>query len=435
MTYPTIMPALTLDFQNSKQLDPRVTFSRSSGATYINDAGLVVSADEHEPRFDHDPVTGECLGLLIEESRTNSLTDSEGFTEFNKVRVTDAAATGIVDPMGGAAAVAVTETVDDNTHFINDGQPNNPSLLQWTLSVYVKPRLRDYVMFDSVNAMDYGVIFDLVNGVNKLANQKSGWDGIYTVTQERLANGWWRLSQTGIFQSAGGNNKFTIMPVTSYDYADKSYPGDTSAPAMYVYGAQVEAGSFLSSYIPTAGSTITRSADIAQMTGDNFSSWYDPLENSMLIKFSTNDTSANYKPGLVTYDSTKALNLAPTVLGSQAFFYEQSGNPNFYNNVLVQARTARIQRTFAPSDPSYNSLGQFNTAAQGYAGADSADSGCFLNGTPPSTESSAGQNPGTVDSMWIGRDERFGTWLNGHISRIAYYNERLTDAELQTLTS
>ena len=73
MTYPTIMPALTLDFQNSQQLDPRVTFSRTQvtgQATYINSAGQVAYAAEHEPRFDHDG-NGECLGLLIEESRTN----------------------------------------------------------------------------------------------------------------------------------------------------------------------------------------------------------------------------------------------------------------------------------------------------------------------------------------------------------------------------
>ena len=76
MTYPTIMPAVTLDFQNSKQLDPRVTFSRSSSATYTNSAGQVVSAAENEPRFDHDPTTGESLGLLMEESRTNLFLNS-----------------------------------------------------------------------------------------------------------------------------------------------------------------------------------------------------------------------------------------------------------------------------------------------------------------------------------------------------------------------
>ena len=79
MTYPKIMPAITLDFQNSQQLDPRVTFSRTQATgktTYINSAGQIVYADEHEPRFDHDPITGEPLGLLIEESRKNYLPQS-----------------------------------------------------------------------------------------------------------------------------------------------------------------------------------------------------------------------------------------------------------------------------------------------------------------------------------------------------------------------
>ena len=71
--YPTVRPSLTLDFQKSKQLDPRISFSRASGATYLNpDTGLITLASEHEARFEKD-------GLLIEESRTNK-THPSNFT-------------------------------------------------------------------------------------------------------------------------------------------------------------------------------------------------------------------------------------------------------------------------------------------------------------------------------------------------------------------
>lgn len=73
---PAINPSLNLDFVNGKQLDPRITFSRNTVATYTNRYGLLVSAASNVPRIDYDPVTKKCLGLLIEEIRTNSLLNS-----------------------------------------------------------------------------------------------------------------------------------------------------------------------------------------------------------------------------------------------------------------------------------------------------------------------------------------------------------------------
>ena len=64
---PNVKPSLILDFANSKVLDPRIDFTRSSTAAYTNAQGLVAYAANNQPRFDHDPVTQQCKGLLIEE--------------------------------------------------------------------------------------------------------------------------------------------------------------------------------------------------------------------------------------------------------------------------------------------------------------------------------------------------------------------------------
>ena len=69
--YPTIRPALDLNFAATKTLDRRITFTRDSVGTYYDELGNVKYASNNTPRFDHDPDTGESLGLLIEESRTN----------------------------------------------------------------------------------------------------------------------------------------------------------------------------------------------------------------------------------------------------------------------------------------------------------------------------------------------------------------------------
>ena len=74
LNYPEIRPTLDLNFARVKALDSRITFARSSGGSYVGADGFIKYAGVNEARFDHDPVTGESLGLLVEEPRTNSFT-------------------------------------------------------------------------------------------------------------------------------------------------------------------------------------------------------------------------------------------------------------------------------------------------------------------------------------------------------------------------
>ena len=75
--YPTIEPSLKLNFADARALDPRITFTRASTATYVGRDGLIKTAGVNEARFDHDPTTGESLGLLIEEERTNLIPNGD----------------------------------------------------------------------------------------------------------------------------------------------------------------------------------------------------------------------------------------------------------------------------------------------------------------------------------------------------------------------
>ena len=71
-----VLPSMAIDFTTAT-LDPRVTFTRSGNtATYINSAGVITAINANLPRFDYDPVTLICKGLLLEEARTNFLVNS-----------------------------------------------------------------------------------------------------------------------------------------------------------------------------------------------------------------------------------------------------------------------------------------------------------------------------------------------------------------------
>lgn len=92
-SYPAIRPSLDLNFAGSRMLDPRITFSRASSATYFDKKMVMRTAPAGVPRIDHDPVTGECKGLLIEEQRTRLNFVSAAPTAAENVTVTDVAHT------------------------------------------------------------------------------------------------------------------------------------------------------------------------------------------------------------------------------------------------------------------------------------------------------------------------------------------------------
>ena len=78
-----VLPKLALDFTTAS-LDSRITFTRTTGASnpaaFVNSSGYITAATNDQPRFDYNPVTLACKGLLIEESRANLLLQSENFS-------------------------------------------------------------------------------------------------------------------------------------------------------------------------------------------------------------------------------------------------------------------------------------------------------------------------------------------------------------------
>ena len=74
--FPAIRPSLLLDFANSGRVDPRISSTRASTATCYGPDGVLRTVASNVPRIDFDPLTGKCLGLLVEEARTNLLLNS-----------------------------------------------------------------------------------------------------------------------------------------------------------------------------------------------------------------------------------------------------------------------------------------------------------------------------------------------------------------------
>jgi hypothetical protein len=262
-TYPTTRPSLNLDFANSATLDTRITFTRGTNATYTGSDGLVkYTSTINSPRFDWDPVTRECKGLLIEEARTNLWTYSNDFN-YDGTRCWQCSilANVTVAPDGTYSADKVIENATSNAHNTS-APPTVVSGTTYTFSAYVKAAERTYASFN-INANNgafagTGVFVNLTAGTVSIAYGTPITYGIIDV-----GNGWKRVYMT---QVAIAN----VTGVPSFGPAisgGEIYIGDGTS-GIYIWGAQFEVGTFPTSYIPSSV-TWTGRASTATYVGSN----------------------------------------------------------------------------------------------------------------------------------------------------------------------
>lgn len=408
MTYPTIRPELTLDFANSRQLDPRITFSRTQvtgQATYLNpDTGLIAYASEHEARFEKE-------GLLIEESRTNYSDNSVAFTNTGggTLAWTPNATTSPDGTTTAYKSVPVAGFVDRNTAQLSNLINGTGGV--FTGSVFVKKETLRYAHI-SINGSDYyyGRLFDLDTGTFVDTNSYNNPTSVDS-TVESFPNGWYRISvsraspvsETVVKFSVGSTDNAT----PSYPYGQVTYVADGTS-GMYFWGAQLEAG-FLTSYIPTSGSEVTRSPDIAQITGDNFSSWYNQSEGTLTIN------AADVKEGKYVSSLTSGTTGTPDTL---ALYRKDDDEWRVYHTASVTFSATGSDANFAAG---YSVSGSTRTASAAWKGS--------LVSNVPTDASSI-----PFTSLQIGTGPKTSGISNGHIARLSYYPRRLTDLELETIT-
>lgn len=273
--YTSVKPSLVLDFANAKSLDPRIDFNRNSIATYVGSNGLIKTARIQQPRLDHNPTTLEPKGLLIEDVSTNIRTNSEDTTAWGSNLGMTVTGNTTMAPDG---AITADSWIENSSGY---GSGFSSRWKEWsfsatngyiyTLSAFVKPNGRRYVacyFFGDNNVFGGQEIwFDLQTGT---VLSDSGVTSSRP-TIDRYPNGWCRISasrQSG----ASSTGYFAIRFAPTYPLT--SYTGDGSS-GIYVWGVQVEDSGWMTSYIPTTGSTATRAKEYATMNGVNVTSWYN----------------------------------------------------------------------------------------------------------------------------------------------------------------
>ena len=371
--------------------------------TYVPTTNLPSGA----PRFDHDPVTGESLGLLIEESRTNTLQYSEAFdnawwSKSNSVITANA----VTSPAGDITADRITPNAVTNS-FAAYKLLNFTSGDTYTQSIFAKANTYSVIgLEEQTNSGGVKITsFDLSNGTVGVAN------AAHTVSIEDFGNGWYRCSITYSCTETA-NDFIAVRVLETINTGSANWTAD-GASNLYLWGAQLEANaSFPTSYIPTSGTTVTRAADVADITGTNFSSWYNQSEGTMFsdTKITFNDANVPQFPAVYTTNSypNRLWSLYVNSAANNRIYIGADAFSNNFGSGVSSPQTFKVVQAISNTTSTYSA---------------SKDGGAVIAG---SVSAVADQ---TI--MSIG-PETGGTKL---IKRLTYYPYRLADATLQEITS
>lgn len=399
---------LALDFTSGNQtLDPRITFTRASSATRTNSSGLIQTMGNNVARFDYNPVTLAPKGLLIEEQRTNLVTYSEQFNNAAWTKTGSSVSSNvIVSPDGTINADKLIEDTSTGAHECAQSVTLVASTT-YALSVFAKADTRTLVR---VAGRSFGSWSTFPSAIfNLSAGTVTSISGVGTPTITSIGNGWYRCV---VFGTTSATNAGVTVGLVSTG-TTSSYTGDGTS-GLYIWGAQLEAGAFATSYIPTVASQVTRSADVAVMTGTNFSSWYNATEGSMYAQYDwLGDSSFDY---MFAVNDTTGNNLIGIGLS----------NANIYRGIVVTSGTTVASMTAG----GVGVIGQVYSQAMAYKLNDFAlAGGGVMRGTD-----TAGAVPVVTQASFNG-SSGISNLFNGHIRRIAYYPRRLANTELQVITS
>jgi hypothetical protein len=362
----------------------------------------IKTASRHTPRFDHDPITSESKGLLIEEARTNLATYSVDFSaghSNNNLLIVGKA----VAPDGTLTASVMQNVTDNGYNYTRIAGLQLTQNETYTYSVFAKAAgtfATNHIWLLGNTAGDTFSFFDLNNGTS---GHRS--NSYVTSKIQDVGNGWYRCSITFTNSAATGSQEIGVGLAQS----NSSPPTSSAGKQVYLWGEQLEVGSFATSFIPTSGSTVTRAADRAQIIGENFNSWFNQSSGTFYTEHQSAYGNSNH------------------------FVYQVSAG----NNVSGVIDQIRSRFRISPDNNDYADIntgtivpGTFHKIASSYAENDFAAS---LDGASVVVDTS-GQLDGQADRITIGDRSVSNSKLNGHIKKLAFFPQRLSNTTLQAMT-
>jgi hypothetical protein len=363
------------------QLEQRTSVTAYTPTTtqpITNYIPVLLSAGGNQARFDCNPTTGESLGLLIEEQRTNLASYSSDYNASGwnlRSGMTVVGSSGIA-PDGTLTASLASQAASFDG-YVYKTQSVLSSNTTYTMSIWAR------AIFGSPQIQ-----------FNAFWTASSS-----TSTAVSISSSWTRYTFTFTTGTVGGQ--------------DWGFYVKNNGSAL-VWGFQLEAGSFATSYIATTSASATRTADVAVMTGTNFSSWFN--YGQMTIYW---EAAGYYNDGgfeVFDLDSGNNTGRIRTRFGSAS----QVDQIDSGGNLVV---------TLDGGTVTANAFSKLATGLTQSSQALSFNNGSVVTSSAPFT-SLPMPTAARIGTNWVPSE-----FLNGTIKKIAFYPIKATNAQLQALTS
>jgi len=370
-------------------------FSRADGVqTRINKHGLIETVANNEPRLSYDIVDGkvsDCPHLLLEPQRTNLISQSEDIDSWGNQYSPTLTQNSSISPDGTVSAYKITATNLSSAKYIPATTVNST---QYNVSVFVKNINSQRSRIEIYNSPNCILEFNWTNNQPSTQYATTFTDVSYTY----YGDDWWRVSAN--FTATATNN--------FYVYPDRINGTDS----ILVWGAQIEAGSYPTSYIPTSGSAEQRQADICNGSGN--SETFNSSEGVLFVEFSGTSSDSTSKRITLNDGSTQnRVSVGIHSVSSQLFYFVSGGG----SVPFTQAITV-------------SSVEQFNKVAFKYK---SGDTALWVNGTEVNTKTNTFNISG-LDELSL-NDGGNANPFYGKVKELTVINEALTDEQLQLLTT
>ena len=394
--------------------DGDFAFTRTTVGTRINSLGLIEEVDSGKNRLNYDLLDGKVYGcphLLLEPSRTNYLHNSQTFLGF-VFQGSTFLQNQTISPDGTLNAGKLIENTNNERHSAFKVTASITSTSN-TVSVFLKKETRRYASIVTSDTTNWNtmVVVDLELGIITSTFNKSGFTSVNKI--ENYGNGWYRVTSsiTGSYTGNELYSRFGIQNIgTPSPPPSNNYQGDGTS-GIYIWGAQLEQGSYPTSYIKTTGSAVTRNAETA--FGSGTAQTFNDSEGVLMAEISAlADDGTERNLSLSNGTTSNRISWWLTATDTLAVAVYSGGVLQYFTNFSIG-----ISRNFNKISFQYK-LNNFKL---------------WINGFERATDTS-GITPIGLSELAFDRADGALDFY-GNVKQVQYFDTALANTELEELTS
>jgi hypothetical protein len=400
---PFFRPSLNLTSDRSLETHALVNYTRTGTQTYFDSNGVLQTAPANElpVGYEYNSATGlwERKGWYIGESRTNLIDYSEAAdlaSSLNEYSAVNTIINSGVDTLNGITFDEIEINTGETSAALQNLQSSLLSNTDYADSLFVREGSLSVIQAQiSAYGFLFTVEYDLVSGTATEISSNISFDfGIDNINGAYRC--WYELP---VQTDTSGVTRWAISGVA----------GDT----IKVGGYQFEQGSFPSPYIKTEGSQVTRGASLADITD---LSWYNQDEGTFVVE-------GNFEGGSDVGSGRYLMSIDNgNVTNNSISIYNRNGSAGSY---LIFSGNS-IQTVF-------NGLGATDALVKTAVGYKVNDAVLVNNGSVTNQDSTV-TVPTGLTTLRIGVSSN-SEFLNGYLKSLKYYPKRLSNSQLQSLTS